>query len=1028
MEPFGMNVPIAFAFIGGVILVGFFANLLFRVTKIPSVLLLIAIGVFLGPVTGWIASDFLISIAPFFGTLALLIILFEGGLELDIESALKHAPRAALLSLLVFVLSFILVSAVTHYIFHIPLMNSLVLAGILGASSPAICIPVVSGLSVRTAVKTILKLESALGDVLLIVTVLLLLDIHTTGGQGWTRTLSGLFMPPAVAFVISLVAGALWSRLMGWMGKEPLAYMLTLGFLFLLHFSVEELHGSAPLAVLMFGMMLANMHVIAGWVGVRARDLFGIDIRAEQFAIHEFMKNITEELSFLIRTFFFVYLGLLLDFRAMTPRIGISGLVVVLLLLGSRWLAVLAIRRRSRLSRGESHLVVTMMPRGLATAVMAFLVVQQKMEGADLFPLYAFMVIVLTNILMTAGAIAAERRLRKESSVATEKLEPSTSETSISEDETPVAFVSERATPISGLNKEDIEGRPPLSISFSDRMARLLGISLKERERWYLATVKASSFRQPPFGVQIFLASVLTALGLVLNQSSIIVGAALIMPIAVPVLGAGLALAIGDIYLFLKQMLKLSLVVSVVCLICTLFSAFLPFNAVTTEIASRTKPTILDFLVALFAGMSGAALSFSSKKVLQYFPSAILALTLLPPLAVLGFGFGSDFSTEILRGAALYFAANFFATIFGAFLVYSIIGMPETAALPAIGDWKRQELDHPIAKLIFQTLRLENVIRRTGNVSSRLIVIAVFLLALLIPLQMAFNQLNSEFRARQAISNIEKVFDVPGRSAIINSIPYIGENEITVRIQLATNAFFASSDIKRFEERVSDRTGKPTHLDLVQSLGDIGEGKKIGGILSPISQNRDERRPGIVEMARGLEGEVEKIMKTVAIPPSMAILRTRAEFGGFQDVPSFSIEYLAEVPLSEDAQVILAGQLERKMGVEKGQIHFVHVKSNYELGSNNWKQLGESEQRQLLEIQNTMLQNRQLKAAVELSSRNSEKQISKIQEAIKRLAPTLADAERVTSSSKASLNCLLKVTLHLPAQVQSKIHSAEKIR
>jgi len=89
-----MTVAVAFALIGGVILIGFLANLLFRLTRISSVLLLIAIEVLLGPVTGWVTSGSLIVIAPFFGTIALLIILFEGGLELDILTVLQQAPRA----------------------------------------------------------------------------------------------------------------------------------------------------------------------------------------------------------------------------------------------------------------------------------------------------------------------------------------------------------------------------------------------------------------------------------------------------------------------------------------------------------------------------------------------------------------------------------------------------------------------------------------------------------------------------------------------------------------------------------------------------------------------------------------------------------------------------------------------------------------------------------------------------------------------------------------------------------------------
>ena len=91
-----MTVPVLFALVGLIILVGFLANLLFRITKIPSVLVLIAIGVVLGPVTGWIQHDSLLSIAPYFGAVALLVILFEGGLELEIDHVVRHAPRTAI--------------------------------------------------------------------------------------------------------------------------------------------------------------------------------------------------------------------------------------------------------------------------------------------------------------------------------------------------------------------------------------------------------------------------------------------------------------------------------------------------------------------------------------------------------------------------------------------------------------------------------------------------------------------------------------------------------------------------------------------------------------------------------------------------------------------------------------------------------------------------------------------------------------------------------------------------------------------
>ena len=133
-----MTVPIFFAFIGIVILIGFFANLLFRVTKIPSVLVLIAIGIILGPVTGWLRHDALLVIAPYFGAVALLVILFEGGLGLEIGHVVRHAPRTAIFTAVVFALSMASVTVVAHLAVGLPLTLALMLGAILGATSPAI--------------------------------------------------------------------------------------------------------------------------------------------------------------------------------------------------------------------------------------------------------------------------------------------------------------------------------------------------------------------------------------------------------------------------------------------------------------------------------------------------------------------------------------------------------------------------------------------------------------------------------------------------------------------------------------------------------------------------------------------------------------------------------------------------------------------------------------------------------------------------------------------------------------------------
>lgn len=1030
-----MSVAIAFALIGGIILIGFLANLLFRATKIPSVLILMAIGLVLGPVTGWVKSDALIAIAPFFGTLALLIILFEGGLELDIESVLKQASTAAGLCLLGFFLSWGTISALSFYGFHLPLLNSLLLGCILGAGSPAIIIPLTSGLSVRREIKTILKLESALGDVLLIVIVLFLLDMHASGRQSASAVVYGLIKSCAVALVISSVAGALWARLIGWMGKEPLAYMLTLGFVFLLYFGVEELGGSAALAVLMFGMILENMHGIADRVGLRVRTFIGIDIRAEQFVLQAFMKNITEELSFLLRTFFFVYLGLLLDFRALTPQIGIYGAAAAALIFGSRWLAVRLLSRKGAFTSGELQIVCAMLPRGLATAVMAFLPLQRGVPGTDLFPIYAFLVIVLTNIHMTGGVIWAEKLLKREraedavwpdSALSCAERAPAPPETAMEPAASARAETSGKAG--AGTAFADPAASDPqmpnagadASVSFAARMRRLLAIRPEERERRYVHALRASSLGPPVFWVQIFLASILTALGLVLDQSSIIIGAALIVPIAWPVLAAGLALAAGDIYLLLKLLLKMLLVAAVVAVLCAVFSTLLPFNAVTSEIAARTRPTILDFLVALFSGMAGAALLFSRSALPRHFPGVLLGLALMPPLAVLGFGSGREFSSAMFYGAALLFVANFFAAILGAALIYAAAGMPETAMLESLRAWKQKEMDRPVTRFLFDRMNLGGIIGRAGSARARLMVIVVFLLALIIPLQMAFNQLSREFLVRQAIAAIEKMFEVPGRSAIVNSVSSIGAEEITVRIQVATNAFFADADIRRFEERIADRTGMPAKLDLVQSLSDIGAGKTLRGMLASSVPESSGEAPDIVSLAARLREAIENSLQAVSLPKSLAILGTHAELGRGQAPPSFRIDYVAAAPLSEDARSLLAGFLERRMGVLPGYVHFLQVPSRYEITLGAGADISPDQASRLAAVQEQLQRYPQLLARMEMPPDSAGKQLELLRRNLQQLAPLLADPARSRIAGHSGARRRLRILLQTAPEALSR--------
>lgn len=130
--------------LGGIIGVGFIGNLFFERTRIPSVLLLIAIGIFLGPLTRIVPPEVVRPFMPFFGAIALTIILFEGGLDLKLQHTIKQAGRAVLLAALSFALAIFLI-----YYALILGMNArgpvaLAVAAALACTSAPIVIPVLA--------------------------------------------------------------------------------------------------------------------------------------------------------------------------------------------------------------------------------------------------------------------------------------------------------------------------------------------------------------------------------------------------------------------------------------------------------------------------------------------------------------------------------------------------------------------------------------------------------------------------------------------------------------------------------------------------------------------------------------------------------------------------------------------------------------------------------------------------------------------------------------------------------------------
>jgi hypothetical protein len=156
-----MSVNALFILIGGIIFLGIAGAYLFEKTRIPDVLILMGLGFILGPVAKLVDPSALRLVSPYFGTLALVVILFEGGLGIDLRQLISQFAPATFLTLFTFVLTMAGIAFLGHQALGLSWTAASILGAILCASpSPSISIPVISRMKIPEKTKTLMVLES----------------------------------------------------------------------------------------------------------------------------------------------------------------------------------------------------------------------------------------------------------------------------------------------------------------------------------------------------------------------------------------------------------------------------------------------------------------------------------------------------------------------------------------------------------------------------------------------------------------------------------------------------------------------------------------------------------------------------------------------------------------------------------------------------------------------------------------------------------------------------------------------------
>jgi len=166
------------------------------------------------------------------------------------------------------------------------------------------------------------------------------------------------------------------------------------------------------------------------------------------------------------------------------------------------------------------------------------------------------------------------------------------------------------------------------------------------------------------------LAAVIASAGVVSDSTATVIGAMIVAPLMTPILGIVLAVVLADGANLRRCLLLLVAGAAAVVAIGWLMGQFVPYPVVAatnSQVAARVTPRIVDLVAALATGAVGSV-ALARSDISDTLPGVAIAISLVPPLAVVGLTLESGAPRESL-GAFLLFATNVAAILASGILV-----------------------------------------------------------------------------------------------------------------------------------------------------------------------------------------------------------------------------------------------------------------------------------------------------------------------------------------------------------------------
>lgn len=374
----------------GLIILSYLFSVLNRATRIPSVLLLLGTGILLRYLSDAAGLPFHVppALIEILGTVGLIMIVLEAGLDLEVSHKKLPLIRNSFFSAsVIFVLSTLCVGGIILWFLpDTPFIKCIVYAIPLSIVSSAIVLPSVHHLGVEK--KEFLIYEASFSDVLGI----MVFNFFTTAPTITGKDVTWFFGSIPVGIVLSVGVCFLLMLLLV-KNRVNIKFFLAFAVLIVIYVGGKMMHLPSLLTILLFGMVVNN------WELFRWKPLHSYFSIQSVDEVRGFLKSITAESAFLIRTFFFIIFGYGIDLNFIYDRqVLFLGSAIVAALLVLRFIYLRVVHRYDLFPE------LLYIPRGLVTVLLFYKIPEwQRIDTFNEGVL--FFVILATSLIMMFGAM-----------------------------------------------------------------------------------------------------------------------------------------------------------------------------------------------------------------------------------------------------------------------------------------------------------------------------------------------------------------------------------------------------------------------------------------------------------------------------------------------------------------------------------------------------------------------------------------------------------------------------------------------